>query len=109
MLAKVRNGKGIYCILKDNIVIRLTFEHNDIHETEIVNMISVAEANEHIRTLHEDAYGQLWIGTSRNLYRYSLSSHRLEKIWASTRMINDIVTDGHTAFISTENKERKKE
>lgn len=59
LLAKVRNGKGIYCILKDNIVIRLTFEHNDIHETEIVNMISVAEADEHIRTLHEDAYGQL--------------------------------------------------
>ena len=103
LLAKVRNGKGIYCILKDNIVIRLTFEHNDIHETEIVNMISVAEADEHIRTLHEDAYGQLWIGTSRNLYRYSLSSHRLEKIWASTHMINDIVTDGHTAFVSTEN------
>ena len=37
-------------------------------KTEIVNMISVAEADEHIRTLHEDAYGQLWIGTSRNLY-----------------------------------------
>lgn len=103
LLTKVRNRKGIYCILKDNIIIRLTFEHNGIQETEIVNMIPFAEADEHIRTLHEDAYGQLWIGTSRNLYRYSLSNHKLEKMWASAPMVNDIITDGRTVFIATEN------
>ena len=102
-LRKYANRKGIYCILKDNIIIRLTFEHNGIQETEIVNMIPFAEADEHIRTLHEDAYGQLWIGTSRNLYRYSLSNHKLEKMWASAPMVNDIITDGRTVFIATEN------
>ncbi len=98
---KYRHGKGIYAVMQGNIVLSIQYVDNQLKESEIVTL-QLAE-DERIRTMYEDESGNIWLGTTYNLFRYNQETKRLYKEWENTGIINDVISlsDG-TVYIATE-------
>lgn len=102
-LEKSNLNNGIFCVLKDKIVLLLQHKEDKIYESEIVDITPNTEPGERIRTLHEDISGYLWIGTSNNLFRYNQKTKELHKIWENTGFINDITSfNNQNIYLATE-------
>lgn len=102
-LEKSSLNNGVFCVLKEKIVLLLQYKENKIYDSEIVDITPVTDPGERIRTLHEDKSGYLWIGTSQNLFRYNQKTKELYKIWENTGIINDIISsDNHEIYLATE-------
>ena len=102
-LEKSNKNNGIFCVLKEKIVLLLQHKGDKIYESEIVDMSPDTEPDERIRTLHEDISGYLWIGTSHNLFRYNQKTKELHKIWENTGIINDIISSNdNNIYLATE-------
>lgn len=101
-LKKSRSSKGVYCVWRNQIILHLKHEEDAISESELLNLSPQMSEHEIIRTIHEDTSGNIWIGTSANLYRYSLKTQVVEKVWENTGKINDVVSsaDGSVYFVA---------
>lgn len=102
-IGKSYNPDGILCITQSRIIKHLQFRNSQIHEKQILDATPFLEDYEIIRTIHEDAEGNIWIGASRNLYCYVASKKIIQKIWENTGYINNIiVTQDKSIYATTE-------
>lgn len=100
-LEKSESMNGIYVINGSTEIVLIQNKDSKITES-VVCSLSLKQ-HESIRTLHEDHSGNLWIGTSYNLFRHDLKTNETMPIWENTGIINDIVSSGDgNVYISTE-------
>lgn len=98
---KSHDSEGVFAAMSDSIVLLIQHKENIISESRICTLS--VEEHEKIRTLHDDSFGNLWIGTTYNLFRYNFKSQQLYKIIEKAGIINDITStaDG-TIYLATE-------
>lgn len=98
---KARQSAGIYCVMNDPQLIHIQYLNGKLEE-QVLTTVPM-ETGERIRTLHDDGEGNIWIGTSFNLFRYQIENKALHKEWSNTGFINEITntTDG-SIYLATE-------
>lgn len=98
---KSKSRPGIFTAKSDTIVLSVQLIDDRLIEQEIVTLPLVE--HERIRTLHEDNFGNLWIGTTFHVFRYNLKTGRLRKEWENTGIVNKIISlaDG-SIYLATE-------
>lgn len=100
-LKRSESMDGIYAIKDAFSIVFIHEEENKITDS-IICTLSLKQ-HERIRTLHEDNYRNLWIGTTYNLLKYNLDTKEVENTWENTGIINDITsTEDGCIFVATE-------
>ena len=77
-------------MVRDHSVILIRYKEDRLFES-IVCTIPIKQG-ERIRALHDDHHGNLWIGTTYHLFRYSLEEGRLTTVCDDVGFINAIVS-----------------
>lgn len=94
--------EGIYMV-RDHSVILIRYKENRLFES-IVCTIPIKQG-ERIRALHDDRRGNLWIGTTYHLFRYSLEEGRLTTVCDDVGFINAIVSSNEgVVYFATESR-----
>ncbi|WP_221411542.1 two-component regulator propeller domain-containing protein [Dysgonomonas sp. 216] len=94
---------GVFVVVHDSIVILALYDGSHISETEICSI--PADPHERIRALYDDGRGNLWIGTTYNLFKYDLKQEKLDVIYEDVGIINDILSsDDGSIYIATESE-----
>lgn len=99
---KAKVQKGVYAT-RDASVLHFYLENDKVSKNMVVAL--PIKSYEHIRVLHEDIQGNLWIGTNYRLFCYNLHNKKSSIIWNNTGIIQAIISsDDGTIYISTETK-----
>jgi len=94
--------EGLYMV-RDHSVILIRYKENRLFES-IVCTIPIKQG-ERIRALHDDRRGNLWIGTTYHLFRYSLEEGRLTTVCDDVGFINAIVSSNEgVVYFATESR-----
>lgn len=94
--------EGIYMV-RDHSVILIRYKEDRLFES-IVCTIPIKQG-ERIRALHDDRRGNLWIGTTYHLFRYSLEEGRLTTVCDDVGFINAIVSSNEgVVYFATESR-----
>lgn len=94
--------EGLYMV-RDHSVILIRYKENRLFES-IVCAIPIKQG-ERIRALHDDHHGNLWIGTTYHLFRYSLEEDRLTTVCDDVSFINAIVSSNEgVVYFATESR-----
>ena len=101
---KSKRNPGIYCVLKDLVVLNMyRDEKNKIKTREIVDISDYIEKGEYIRSLYEDEKGDLFIGTSNNLYVYYSDNCELKRLLNNTGFIMTVlVAENQDIYVLSE-------
>lgn len=95
------NQKGIIATKNDSIVMLMQHNGNRIIENELCRINT--KPHEKIRTLHEDAFGNVWIGTTYKLARYNFETKKLSVEWENIGKVNRIISSRErNVYINTE-------
>lgn len=86
---KSTSQEGIYAV-RGSTIISLQYQFDKLFEHEVYTL--QGEYNEKIRALHDDGFGNLWIGTTFNLYKYELQQKKCSKVCSNTGFINEILS-----------------
>ena len=90
-------------MVRDHSVILIRYKENRLFES-IVCAIPIKQG-ERIRALHDDRRGNLWIGTTYHLFRYSLEEGRLTTVCDDVSFINAIVSSNEgVVYFATESR-----
>lgn len=90
-------------MVRDHSVILIRYKENRLFES-IVCAIPIKQG-ERIRALHDDHHGNLWIGTTYHLFRYSLEEDRLTTVCDDVSFINAIVSSNEgVVYFATESR-----
>ncbi|NDV64788.1 AraC family transcriptional regulator [Bacteroides sp. 224] len=96
-----KSRDGIFAIKHNSQVIHIQVQNDSLTESPVCTIPAVT--HERIRGLHEDYSGNLWIGTSYNLFRYNLQTKEMHKAWENTGIINCITSSRNgDIFVATE-------
>ena len=88
-------------MVRDHSVILIRYKEDRLFES-IVCAIPIKQG-ERIRALHDDRRGNLWIGTTYHLFRYSLEEGRLTTVCDDVGFINAIVSSNEgVVYFATE-------
>ena len=99
---KPSDREGIYMV-RDHSVILIRYKEDRLFES-IVCTIPIKQG-ERIRALHDDRRGNLWIGTTYHLFRYSLEEGRLTTVCDDVGFINAIVSSNEgVVYFATESR-----
>lgn len=99
LLEQSKNGKGVFTVVNDTIVMLLRCNDNDLTIGKIIQL----PYYDRIHTLHEDSRSNLWIGTSNGLFSYDFQSHELFNTVKDIGIVNDItVSSDGRVFLATE-------
>lgn len=91
---------GVHTVMSDSTIVYI--HHNK--EQIISHQICIVPI-ERIRTLHNDKRGNLWIGTSSDLFRYDLINNELHKESEDIGIINKITSsENGDIFLATESE-----
>ncbi len=94
---------GIFVAVHDSKVALIQCDGKSFSETEICAI--PVEPHERIRALYDDKHGNLWIGTTFNLFKYNLKQKKLDKIYENVGIINDIISlNDESIYIATESE-----
>ena len=100
---KATDRDGIYAAVYDSEIILIQYDGKHFSETKVCKIPLAAHAR--IRNIHDDGHGNLWIGTTFNLFKHNLKQGISEKIYDETGIINDIVSiNDETVYIATESE-----
>lgn len=96
IVEQAQQDKGVFTVADDTMIMLL--RRDDKHLA--VEKITHLPYYDRVHTLHADLRGNLWIGTSNNLFKYDLKSHELSNPVKEIGIINDIVvsSDGGVFF-----------
>ncbi len=100
---KAFDQEGVYVALSEAEVVLIQYKGTHLSESSICT-IPVTDS-ERIRTLHDDTQGNLWIGTTYNLFKYNLRLKKLDRINEKTGIINKITSlKNGKVYIATESE-----
>lgn len=92
---------GIFTIKKGSRIQHIQYIDNEIKKSTYC--ILPVKEGERIRTLHEDNYGNLWIGTNYSLVKYIPQTKQFRHIWENIGIINYIGSSKNgDIFVATE-------
>jgi ligand-binding sensor domain-containing protein/AraC-like DNA-binding protein len=100
LIERVENGTGIYTILDDISVVQLDYAND-----KVLGPITIVElpSEERAHILHADKHSNLWIGTSKGLFKCDLRTKQLSSYSSDIGVVNDIVTTSDkSVFLATE-------
>lgn len=86
---KPASGAGIYMVRNDSI---LLFQDAGKQIKESVVCRVPLENRERVRALHDDKQGNLWIGTTYNVFRYSLRHKDIRLVCGKVGFVNSITS-----------------
>lgn len=99
---KPADGVGVYMVRNDSV---LLFRDDRKQLVESVVCKVPVRKGERIRALHDDRQGNLWIGTTYNVFKYDLRQQNIQLICKEVGFVNDITSSEQgDVYFATEAK-----